>query len=309
MELRSYGDVSVVNPQRRSLAERLKRLRSRWMMWMLLIPVAGWMIVFFAFPQLLMLFISFMSQGVYGGIAYRFTLDNYIQMFSPVFLNVIWTSVEFSFVVTVLCLAVAYPFAYAVVTASPRRRMFLLFLVIIPFWTSQLIRTFALMFLINTSGLLNTLLLQLHVISQPLNLLYTPFAVYLGQFYAMLPYMILPLYASLQSHLESPEFLEAAQDLGASPAQAFWKITLPLTTSGIAVGSMLVFIPTLATFFIPLLMGGGKMEMVGNFIGNQFLSSDNWPFGASASVGVIAITLVLIALMFRFMKNAFLGES
>ncbi|MHB1628244.1 MAG: ABC transporter permease [Bacilli bacterium] len=309
MELRSYGDVSVVNQPPRSLTQRLQRLRSRWMMWMLLIPVAGWMIVFFAFPQLLMLFISFMSQGVYGGVVYRFTLDNYIQMFSPVFLNVIWTSVEFSFVVTVLCLAVAYPFAYAVATASPRRRMFLLFLVIIPFWTSQLIRTFALMFLINTSGLLNTLLLRLHVITQPLNLLYTPFAVYLGQFYAMLPYMILPLYASLQSHLESPEFLEAAQDLGASPAQAFWKITLPLTTSGIAVGAMLVFIPTLATFFIPLLMGGGKMEMVGNFIGNQFLSSDNWPFGASASVGVIAITLVLIALMFRFMKNAFLGES
>ncbi len=309
MELRSYGDVPDVNQPRRSIMRRLKLRRANWMMWMLLIPVAGWMIVFFAFPQLLMLFISFMSQGEYGGIAYQFTLDNYIQMFSPVFLNVIWTSVEFSFIVTVLCLVVAYPFAYAIATASPRRRLFLLFLVIIPFWTSQLIRTFALMFLINTSGLLNTVLLQLHVITQPLNLLYTPFAVYLGQFYAMLPYMILPLYASIQTHLERPEFLEAAQDLGANPAKAFWKVTLPLTTSGIAVGSMLVFIPTLATFFIPLLMGGGKMEMVGNFIGNQFLSSDNWPFGASASVGVIAITLVLIALMFRFMKNAFLEES
>ena len=308
MELRTHGDFLMTEPRAKVDTKRRRR-RVNWTMITLVVPMAAWMIFFFGIPQLFMIFTSFMSQGDYGGVVHKFTWSNYAQLFSPVYAHVIWSSLTFAFWVTILCLVVGYPFAYAIATASPRRKVLLLFLVIIPFWTSQLIRTFALMFMINTSGLINTVLLDLHLISQPLNLLYTQFAVYLGQFYTMLPYMILPLYAAITSYLERPELTEAAYDLGSNSWRTFWRVTFPLTSSGIAVGTLLVFIPTLGTFFIPLLMGGGRYVLVGNFISDQFLTNDNWPFGASSAIGVTVITLLLIAVLLKFMKNAFVEES
>lgn len=307
MELQTHGDVLVARPQARAVSKPRRKIN--WAMLALVLPVVAWMVFSFAIPQAFMLFMSFMSQGAYGGVVYHFTWSNYTQMLQPSYLKVIWSSLRFAFWITLLCLAVGYPFAYAIASAHPKRRVMLLFLVIIPFWTSQLIRTFAIMFMINTSGLINTVLLNLHLISQPLNILYTPFAVYLGQFYSMLPYMILPLYASIQTHLQRPELLEAAYDMGANRLRAFWNVTLPLTTSGVAVGTLLVFIPTLATFFIPLLMSGGTYELVGNYIADQFLSNDNWPLGASTSIGVIFLTLVIVGILLRFMKNAFVEEA
>lgn len=275
----------------------------------LVLPVVLWMIFSFGLPQLYMLYISFMKQGVYGGVDYHFTWANYINLKDPLYLHVLWLSLKFAFWITLLCLVVGYPFAYTIAMSPPKRRVMLLFMVIIPFWTSELVRTFAIMFMTNTSGLINTWLMDLHLISHPFNILYTPFAVYLGQFYTTLPYMVLPLFASIQSHLERTELLEASYDMGAGPIRTFFKVTLPLTTSGVAVGILLVFIPTLATYYLPLLLSGGTYELIGDFIGDQFLTNDNWPFGASTSVGVIIITLIIIGLLFRFMKNAFMEEA
>lgn len=299
------------------LSERSASMRSRTrarrrvngpMLWLVL-PVVLWMLFSFGIPQLYMLYISFMKQGAYGGVVYHFTLSNYVNLKDPLYLHIVWISLLFALVITLLTLAVGYPFAYAIATSPPKRRVMFLFMVIIPFWTSELIRAFAIMFMTSTTGLINEILMHLHLISQPLNILYTPLAVYIGQFYTMLPYMVLPLFASIQSHLERGELLEAASDLGAGPIQTFFKVTFPLTTSGIAVGVILVFIPTLATYFMPLLMSGGTYTLIGNYIGDQFLTNDNWPFGASTSVGVIVITLIIISVMFRFMKNAFMEES
>ena len=310
MELGSHGNLPIISKSDKELSAIKRRLkRINWPLLSLVSPVIGWMVFFFGVPQLFMLLISFMQQGYYGGISYHFTFTNYQQLFSPEYLSVIWTSIVFAFIVTLLTLVIGYPFAYAIATSSPKRQMFLLFLVIIPFWTSSLIRTFALMFITSTNGVINTILMQLHMITQPMQILYTPFAVYLGQFYTMLPYMILPLFASIQAHMNQPELLEAAYDMGATKWKAFTKVTLPLTSSGIAVGILLVFIPTLGTYFIPLLMGGGRMVLVGDYIATEFLTNDNWPYGAATSVGMIFITLILIIVLLRFMKNSFMEES
>lgn len=267
------------------------------------------MVVFFGIPNLYMLFLSFMQVGGYGGIVYHFTLSNYGQLFHWIEFKVIVNSLVFSVIVTFFCLLIGYPFAYIIATSSPRRKLILLFLVIVPFWTSSLIRTFALMFLISTEGFINSVLLSLHIIHQPLNMLYTWGATYVGQFYSMLPYMILPLFASLQGVMDHPEYMEAARDLGASAGKTFWRVVAPLTIPGITTGSLLVFIPTLGTFFIPLLMGGGGVVLVGNFIESQFLLADNWPYGAAASAVVIVITLILIGFSSRHMNNAFFEEG
>lgn len=274
-----------------------------------MLPVVIWMVFFFAIPNLYMLFISFMQVGGYGGVVYHVTLSNYGLLFHWIEFKVIADSLLFALLVTLFCLGVGYPFAYIIATAPPRKKIVLLFLVIVPFWTSSLIRTFAMMFLIGTEGFINSVLLSLHLIHQPLDMLYTLGATYVGQFYSMLPYMILPLYASLQGIMDHPEYMEAARDLGAGARKTFWRVVAPLSIPGIATGSLLVFIPTLGTFFIPLLMGGGGVVLVGNFIENQFLAADNWPFGAAASALVIAITLLLIGFGSRYMNNAFLEEG
>ncbi len=267
------------------------------------------MVVFFAIPNLYMLFISFMQVGGYGGVVYHFTLGNYGLLFHGIEFKVMVNSLLFSLIVTVFSLLVGYPFAYIIATSPPKRKIVLLFLVIVPFWTSSLIRTFAMMFLIGTEGFINSVLLGFHIIPKPLNMLYTLGATYLGQFYSMLPYMILPLYASLQGIVDHPEYMEAARDLGSTDQKTFWRVVVPLSIPGIATGSLLVFIPTLGTFFIPLLMGGGGVVLVGNFIENQFLAADNWPFGAAASALVIAVTLLLIGVGSRYMNNAFVEED
>lgn len=260
-------------------------------------PVALWMIAFLVIPILLVLFVSFMSRGTYGGIEYSFTLENYQRFFEPLYLKILFSSLVVAFITTMVCLLLGYPFAY-IIARSPRKyRTLLLFLVIIPFWTNSLIRTYAWIILLRTEGLINTMLMNIGIISEPLALMYTDGAVLIGLIYTLFPFMILPLYASIEKLDQS--YIEAASDLGATPWQTFVQVTLPLTKPGIFAGSLLVFIPTLGLFFIPDLMGGAKTMMIGNLIKNQFLTARDWPFGSAVSVILMILTLIMIALYLR----------
>lgn len=257
-------------------------------------PVAFWMTAFVAIPLIYVLVISFMKKGTYGGIEMAFTLDNYKLIFDPLYIKIFGESLLMSAVVTIICILVAYPFAYFVTKKSQIKRMILLMLVILPFLTNSLIRTYGWIILLRAQGTINTLLIDLHLIDKPIDLIYTKFAVMVGLIYTLLPFMILPLYSSIEKLDNS--LLEAANDLGARPYKAFLKVTLPLTAPGIFAGSILVFIPALGLFFIADLLGGSKTILIGNLIRNQFLTARNWPFGAALSMVLIIITLVLVGI-------------
>ncbi|MCS0542655.1 ABC transporter permease, partial [Aeromonas veronii] len=252
-----------------------RRIKSAGAIWMIS-PVTFWMIAFLFIPIVLILVVSFMSRGTYGGIEYVFTLENYARFFDSLYMNILLSSILMATVTTAICIIFGYPFAYLIARSSPKYRTLLLFLVIIPFWTNSLIRTYAWIILLRTEGVINHLLMSIGLISEPLALLYNNGAILVGLVYTLFPFMVLPLYASIEKLDKS--YLEAASDLGAKGWQTFMKITLPLTMPGIVAGSLLVFIPTLGLFFIPDLMGGAKTMMIGNLIKNQFLTARDWPF-------------------------------
>jgi spermidine/putrescine transport system permease protein len=261
--------------------------------WALLAPGGFWLLVFFLLPLILMFVYSLMPRGIYGGVTPGFTLEHYGRFFDPLYLQVLQRTFAWSIACTVICLALGYPVAY-VIARSGRWRTFLLFLVVLPFWTSFLVRTFAMIFLMRDTGLINTWMLKLGLIQEPMTILYTPFAVMAGLVYGFLPFMILPIYASLEK--VDLSLLEAAEVLGARPTARFRKVTLPLSMPGVVAGSLLVFIPALGSFLISDLLGGAKQVMIGNLVQNQFSSARNWPFGSAASF--IVMSLVLAAVMF-----------
>lgn len=277
-------------PRRRLLAWFTRRPETE--AWALLAPGTVWMLVFFAIPVVVMCGYSFMPRGTYGGVDPGFTLEAYARFLHPVYLKILERTFVVAIVCTALCALTGYPVAYAI-TRSGKWRTLLLFLVVLPFWTSFLVRTFAMIFLMRDTGLINTWLLRLGIIHQPLTMLYTPFAVLLGLVYGYLPYMILPIYASLEKL--DPSLLEAAEVLGARPAARFRRVTLPLSAPGLIAGSLLVFIPALGSFLTSDLLGGAKGLLVGNLVQNQFSTARNWPFGSAASL--ILMTLVLIAVL------------
>ncbi|MHB1043085.1 MAG: ABC transporter permease [Eubacteriales bacterium] len=262
-----------------------------------LTPVVVWMVAFLAAPLILVVLVSFMTRGLYGGLDYTFTLANYTRLANPLYVKILWSSLVISAFTTVLCLVFGYPFAYFIARSSRKFRNLLLMLIVVPFWTNSLVRTYAWIILLRTEGVINSYLMQLGIISKPLPMMYNDFAVMIGMIYTLFPFMVLPLYASIEKLDQS--YLEAAGDLGASPGKAFLKVTLPLTLPGIIAGSLLVFIPTLGYFFIPDLMGGSKTMLISNLIKNQFLTARDWPFGSALSIVLILITLVLIALYIR----------
>jgi spermidine/putrescine transport system permease protein len=269
--------------------------------WALLAPGTLWLAVFFVIPVLIMLVYSFMPRGVYGGVESGFTLEHYARFFDPLYLDVLRRTFLWSLVCTVLCLALGYPVAYTIVR-SGRWRNLLLLLVVLPFWTSFLVRTFAMIFLLRDTGLINGWLERLGLIRQPLTLLYTPFAVMVGLVYGFLPFMILPIYASLEKL--DPSLLEAAEVLGARPAARFRQVTLPLSMPGVIAGCLLVFIPALGSFLTADLLGGAKQMMIGNLVQNQFAAARNWPFGSAASFIVMSLVVVAVWLYLRFRERA-----
>jgi spermidine/putrescine transport system permease protein len=244
---------------------------------------------------------SFLERGTYGGVQWHFTLENYQRLFDGLYLGILWRSVSTALVCTVICLLLGYPFAYYLARYRPKHRNVLLLLVVVPFWTNFLIRTYAWILILRTEGILNSLLGAVFPNWSPLELLNTPLAVQIGLVYGYLPFMILPLYAALEQLDLS--LLEAAQDLGASPRRAFWHVTVPLSLPGILAGSMLVFIPTVGAFLTPDILGGGKVSYIGNVIERQFKTARDWPFGSALSFMLMGIVLVGTVLYFRALQQ------
>jgi spermidine/putrescine transport system permease protein len=254
------------------------------------------LVVLFIVPQAVMLAASLGRRTVFGGIAYDWTLANYVRALDPLYLRILVRSVGLAFMTTALCLVVAYPVAYWIgLVVASRWRSLLLVLVILPFWTSFLVRMYAWIFLLRTEGLLTLGLGALGL--PPLPLLYNDFAVLLGQVYGELPFMILPLYTAVEKLDRS--LLEASADLGAAPARTLFRVTLPLTAPGIVAGCVLVFIPSLGAYLAPDLLGGARTVYIGNLVQSQFAVARDTPFGAALS---FLLTLVVAGLLFAFRK-------
>jgi spermidine/putrescine transport system permease protein len=254
-------------------------------------PSAAVMLVLFVLPLLIVVCYSLLTRGVYGGVTSPWTFENYVRVIDPLYLQILWRSVWVAAVSTAICLVLAFPLALLIAGAGLRRNLFLS-MVMLPFWTSFLIRTYAWMFLLRDTGLINTVLLSLRLIDKPLPLSFNTGAVILGLVYGYLPFMVLPLYATIEK-LDSV-LLDAAADLGASPLVTQWRVVVPLARPGIVAGSLLVFIPCLGAFITPDLMGGGKTVMIGNLVQNQFTTARDWPFGSAVSLLLMALVLWVV---------------
>jgi putrescine transport system permease protein len=276
---------------------------------------ALWLVLFFLLPFIIVMQISMaepaLAQPPYtalldwaeqGVLQIRLNLQNYIlvwqdDLFLAAFLNSLWVA----FVCTILCLLLGYPMAYAIATAPEERRVVLLMLIILPFWTSFLIRVYAWIGILKTEGLLNNFLIWLGLIETPLEILHTQTAVYIGVVYSYLPFMILPLYANL-SRMDLT-LLEAAADLGCRAGRAFLRITLPLSLPGILAGSMLVFIPVVGEFVIPDLLGGPDNLMVGRMLWTEFFSNKDWPLASALAILLLVVLVIPFVMMQRWQQR------
>ena len=278
----------------------------------LISPGALWILIFFNLPLLIMLFISFVERGRAGGIQIPpvYTIQNYRLLFNAcatefagpscnplLYLSIFGHSVRIGVVVTFWCIAVGYPLSYFIAKQKPIWRDALMILVIIPFWTNFLVRTYALKSVLATEGLLNTFLMNLHLMTKPLDLLFNEFGVVVGLIYGYLPFAILPMYTSIEKFDHS--LMEAAADLGASPRRAFWRVMLPMTLPGVVAAFVLVFVPVVGAFVTPDIMGGGKVEMIGTLINRQFGVARNWPFGSAMSMMLMLVVLIGVIAYFR----------
>jgi spermidine/putrescine transport system permease protein len=264
----------------------------------LLGPTAFYLLLFFIAPLAIVFVYSFLKRGVYGQLVWEFNLDNYVRVIDPLYLRILWRTVLIALVNTLLCLLLAYPFAYYIARCvSTRTRNLLLVLVMIPFWTNFLVRTYAWRVILGNDGPINSLLLSIGIIREPLQMLFSDGAVMVGLVYGYLPFMVLPLYAAIDRVDFS--LMEAANDLYANGRHAFLKVLLPLTMPGVIAGSILVFIPSMGAFITPDLLGGSKTVMIGSLIQSQFLTARDWPFGSAFSVLLMVVVLGATLLYFR----------
>jgi spermidine/putrescine transport system permease protein len=283
-----------------SLARRRNRKRNTIPAMTMAGPVTFWMMVFVLLPLLYVIFISFMKRDAFGGIDYHFTMANYMEILQPVYLKVIWKSMKLAFLTTAICILIGYPLAYYIARKPSKTAAKLLMLVMIPFWTNTLVRLYSINLIGQPNGFLNKFLINIGLITKPLDILYSDGIVVVGLLISMLPFAILPLYASIEKLDKA--YLEASSDLGARPAVTFWRITVPLTLPGIVASVILVFIPSLGMYFVPEALGGGKVMLIGSLIRNQFLVTKNWPFGASLSILLVLITLLMLWLYTKIAK-------
>jgi spermidine/putrescine transport system permease protein len=268
----------------------------------LLVPAGLWYLAFFVVPLGFILVFSFLTSADYGGVEFRFSFENYHQIASAtIFLRIFLNTVLMALSGTVLCLLIGYPLAYLLATRAGRWKSLFLVLLIVPFWTSFLTRTYAWLILLSDNGPLAHALQRAGLLQKDLNFLYSYKAVLLGIVYNYLPLMIFPLYVSLE-RLDR-RLLEAAKDLGANRIAAFRRVTVPLTIPGILTGGLLVFIPLMGEYVIPSILGGAKSYMVGNLIGNEFVSAHDWAFGSALGMTVIALLLILIVVYFRVARG------
>lgn len=266
--------------------------------WLLLAPLLLWLAAFVVAPAAILVAYSFAERDELGRVLFTFSWANYERVLDPVYLSVFTRSVGYAAITTAICIVVGHPVAWFIARAEPPWRSRLLLLVMVPFWTSFLIRTYAWITILKSEGLLNGLLLYARVIAEPLPLLYTPFAVVLGLVYAYLPFMILPIYASAEKI--EPAVVEAARDLGCGPWRAFWQVIVPLTRPGIYAGILMVFVPAIGMFAVTDLMGGARVPMIGNVIQDQFVGqARDKPFGAALAV----VFMLLFAVVFILLRG------
>lgn len=259
--------------------------------------IVGWLTLFVLVPNLMIIGTSFLTRDEANLIEMTFTLDNYIRLMDPLYAKVLWHSFYMAIIATLLCLVIGYPFAYIVAKMPEKWRPVMLFLVIVPFWTNSLIRTYGLKIVLGTQGILNKSLLAMEIIDKPMRLMYTETAVMIGLVYILLPFMILPLYSAIEKLDHT--YLEAAKDLGANKFQTFTKVILPLTMPGIIGGCLLVLLPALGMFYISDLLGGAKNLLIGNVIKSQVLNARDWPFGAATS---IALTIAMAIMLYAYYR-------
>ena len=298
----------TVSAQDVSEQRQKKDIRDRWLLSspaLLLILAAG------VGPLLIVVLYSFLAPGSYGDVKWEFSSEGWFNVLftrdifdetvslADAHFSIFWRSAKLAFATTILCLIFGFPTAYFIATRAPHNRSLWLFLITIPFWTNMLIRTFAIQEVIRSEGIVNTLLMKIGLISAPIQMMFTDFAIMLGMTYVFLPLMVLPLYASL----EKLDFrlIEAGYDLYASRFGVLWRIVIPLVKPGIIAGSILVFVPALSSYVVPRVLGGGKNLMVGNLIELQFGQGRNWPLGAALSVTLVII--VLFAMLY-YVRNA-----
>jgi len=290
-------DTAPISEARQQALSKAINRSERGRLFALLFPGLFWLSVFFAFPLFVILLYSFLTPGPTGNVIWKFTLGNYATLFTKdLYVNAYVRSLWIGVMTTVVCLLIGYPLALYIVQRSPRWRNVLLFLVLIPFWTNFLVRTYAWMIILANNGVINSLLQS---IGMPrLTLLNTTGAVLVGLIYGELPFMVLPIYASIDRF--DFTLLEAASDLGADRRRAFLRIMLPLTMPGVAAGSVLVFIPTVGQFVVSDLLGGAKVDMLGNLLQRLFTRSNppNWPLGSA--MALIFMLVLTIAIIFYF---------
>jgi spermidine/putrescine transport system permease protein len=267
--------------------------------WLLFLPLLVWLLAFVVAPTAIMFVYSFCQRDELGQVVFEFSLANYGRVFDATYLKILLNSIRYAAITTAICLVAGYPVAYFIGRARESIRNKLLMLVMVPFWTSFLIRTYAWMSILKSGGVLSALLLYLKVIATPLDIMYTPAAVVIGLVYSYLPFMILPIYGSVEKLDDA--LIEAAFDLGAGPVAAFSNVIVPLTRPGIFAGVLTVFIPAIGMFAITDLMGGARVPMIGNVIQNQFGQARDWPFGAA--LGMMLLLLFSLSFLVSLRKE------
>jgi spermidine/putrescine transport system permease protein len=299
--MRSAGSVALVE-RAYALARRAPRRAGSSL---LLVPAGLWYVVFFLAPLAYMVVISFGENPPYGGApALGFHLDSYKLLADPLYVNVFVVTLRMALIGTLACLLVGYPLAYFMATRAGRYKTTFLLLIIVPFWTSFLIRTYAWETILDSDGVLSNVLRAVGLLHAPLDVLYTPWAIFIGIVYNYLPLMIFPLYVALERM--DKRLIEASKDLGAGRFATFWYVTLPVTLPGVVTGCLLVFIPLTGEYLIPAILGGSKNLFMGNLIGEQFLglgAGTNWPFGAALGVTVVVLLLALVYIYLRVFRR------
>lgn len=262
-----------------------------------IVTIVGWLVLFVFLPNLMIIGTSFLTRDDARFVKMVFTLDNYARLLDPLYFEVLLHSLNMALIATLSCLVLGYPFAWFLAKLPEKIRPLLLFLLIVPFWTNSLIRIYGLKIFLSTKGYLNEFLLWLGVIDTPIRIMFTPSAVIIGLVYILLPFMVMPLYSSIEK-LDKP-LLEAARDLGASKIQTFIRIIIPLTMPGIVAGCLLVMLPAMGLFYVSDLMGGAKNLLIGNVIKVQFLNIRDWPFGAATSITLTIVMGLMLLIYWR----------
>ncbi|WDB97519.1 spermidine/putrescine ABC transporter permease PotB [Escherichia albertii] len=262
-----------------------------------IVTIVGWLVLFVFLPNLMIIGTSFLTRDDVSFVKMVFTLENYARLLDPLYFEVLLHSLNMALIATLACLVLGYPFAWFLAKLPHKVRPLLLFLLIVPFWTNSLIRIYGLKIFLSTKGYLNEFLLWLGVIDTPIRIMFTPSAVIIGLVYILLPFMVMPLYSSIEK-LDKP-LLEAARDLGANKLQTFIRIIIPLTMPGIIAGCLLVMLPAMGLFYVSDLMGGAKNLFIGNVIKVQFLNIRDWPFGAATSITLTIIMGLMLLVYWR----------